>query len=170
MKRFLLTLTVILALVASACGDGTDADVGADAPNNRPADDSPVDDSPVDDEPLGTGPYPIADLTITYQLDQLSEAVTYRLACLGDTESVTGDGAPGAAAAMCIALNELPIRDRVVNGAPTDQACTEQHGGPQIASVTGTLEGEAVDTSFDRANGCGISDWALLGAFLPVPS
>jgi|GEM_PF-515942 len=54
---------------------------------------------------------------------------------------------------------------RLVEGAPADQMCTEIYGGPDIATVTGTLGGAEVKTTFHRNNGCGISDWEL---FLPL--
>lgn len=194
MKKLLLPLVLALALLASACGDddsttdsgndpvddGTVVDGGDDPSDGEPpTDDGPLDDDagepPVDDGgdidlPLGGGPYPIADLTVTYQLDEASDAVSYQLACLGDTATVTGDGAPGDAAAMCLALNEQALRDRVLLGPPADVACTEIYGGPQIATITGTLDGESVDAAFDRANGCGISDWDQFALFLPAPA
>jgi hypothetical protein len=48
--------------------------------------------------------------------------------------------------------------------APPDQtrACTELYGGPEEAHVTGTLRGEPVDVTIDRANGCGIADYEAL--------
>ena len=67
--------------------------------------------------------------------------------------------------AACRALDAL---DDPFAPVPADQACTEIYGGPQTASVTGTLRGEPVDAEFDRTNGCQIDRWdahaALLGA------
>ena len=42
---------------------------------------------------------------------------------------------------------------------PGDTACTEQYGGPETATVTGTLRGETIDANFSRVNGCEISRW-----------
>jgi hypothetical protein len=46
-------------------------------------------------------------------------------------------------------------------------ACTQLYGGPQTATIEGTLRGEPVDLSFSRVNGCEIARWdaarALLG-------
>ncbi|GJM37332.1 MAG: hypothetical protein DHS20C19_06990 [Acidimicrobiales bacterium] len=192
MKKTLIALMVLLAVLAAACGDDTETSVGSDDPTDdgtvvdgptnddsnaddsnadSNADDDPIDDQPADgpgdDVPLGAGPYPIADLTVTYQLGEDDDPVTYRVACLGDTATVTGDDAPASADQICLALNDEAVRDRVLHGQPTDVACTEQYGGPQVASLVGTLDGEDVDTTVDRANGCGIGDWTLLGDFLP---
>ena len=50
----------------------------------------------------------------------------------------------------------------------TQVACTQQFGGPETATVSGTLRGESVDARFSRENGCEISRWedvaGLLGA------
>jgi hypothetical protein len=47
-----------------------------------------------------------------------------------------------------------------------DAACTQQYGGPERAHVTGTLEGEPVDVTLNRADGCGIAAYeALFTAF-----
>jgi hypothetical protein len=39
---------------------------------------------------------------------------------------------------------------------PADVACTEIYGGPDTLHVTGTLEGESVDATLTRENGCEI--------------
>ena len=150
--------------------DPTDDDGSAD---DGTADDGMADDDPIDDPPLGAGPYPIADLTITYQLTPDGEPVVYQLACLGDTatrlDPASDDGGISADA-ECLALNDDAIRTRLIEGAPTDVMCTEEYGGPETATIVGQLDGEDVDTSFDRANGCGIGDWTLMQALLPAPA
>lgn len=185
MKKILIPLFVVLALVASGCGDDDDTEIG-----EQPADDGEVvegsdetgddmtgdddagddiaaDDSADAEPPLGAGPYPIADLVVTFQLDESDDPTTYQLACLGDTATVTGEGAPADAETLCLALDDEPIRDRLVIG-PADDLCTMEYGGPETATITGTLDDTAVDASFDRADGCGISDWALFSSFLPA--
>lgn len=42
---------------------------------------------------------------------------------------------------------------------PGNVACTQQYGGPETATVTGTFRGEPVDAKFARRNGCEISRW-----------
>lgn len=37
------------------------------------------------------------------------------------------------------------------------EVCTQEYGGPEVATVKGTLDGEDVDASFSRQNGCEIS-------------
>ena len=46
--------------------------------------------------------------------------------------------------------------------------CTEIYGGPDVATITGDIDGAPVDTTVDRANGCGIDDWdTVLAGLLP---
>ncbi|MGW0960162.1 SSI family serine proteinase inhibitor [Streptomyces gelaticus] len=50
---------------------------------------------------------------------------------------------------------------------PGDALCTQQFGGPAAARVTGTWQGQRIDTVFSRSNGCEISRWNNLGPVLP---
>ena len=45
-------------------------------------------------------------------------------------------------------------------------ACTQQYGGPEQAHMTGTLDGEPVDATFARSDGCAIADYEALFAAL----
>ena len=49
---------------------------------------------------------------------------------------------------------------------PDDVACTEIYGGPATAHVSGTLDGEPVDATFSRENGCEIARWDRLERLL----
>lgn len=42
------------------------------------------------------------------------------------------------------------------------RACTQQYGGPEEAHVTGTLDGEPVDVTLARTDGCGIAAYEAL--------
>ena len=52
---------------------------------------------------------------------------------------------------------------------PGNVACTELYGGPQTATVKGTLRGEPVDAKFTRVNGCEIARWQDAAAILGTP-
>lgn len=179
--RILVAIVVSITLLAAACGDddadttagGDTADDTGQLPLDDTADDDAAasDDEPVtepgDDAPLGGGPYPIAD--ISFDVD-MGDGTTheYRLACLGDTATFTGDTSLAADRA-CLALNELEVRSRLLGDDHLDRVCTEQYGGPQLATLTGTLDDQPVDATIDRANGCGIDDWdQLLAPLLPA--
>jgi len=44
--------------------------------------------------------------------------------------------------------------------------CTQLYGGPQTASIRGTLRGEPVDARFSRTDGCQIARWEQVGDLL----
>lgn len=49
---------------------------------------------------------------------------------------------------------------------PDDVACTELYGGPETATVSGTLDGRRVDARFARNNGCEIARWEKVAPLL----
>jgi hypothetical protein len=75
---------------------------------------------------------------------------------------------PDAASAICRRLGGLTRADLapVREGA----ACAQVYGGPAVATVNGTLDGERVHARFDLSDACEIDRWRrnrdLLG---PVP-
>lgn len=159
-----------LALFAGACGnDESTTTIGDDRPtNDEPPVAEPGSTDPGDtSRPLDGGPYPVADLTLTVDQGDGTAVITYRLTCLGDTATFTGDTSL-AAHDGCITLTEPDVRTRLLTDDHLDRVCTEQYGGPQTATISGTLDEQTVDASIDRANGCGINDWdALLLPLLP---
>ncbi|MGA9715305.1 MAG: SSI family serine proteinase inhibitor [Aeromicrobium sp.] len=84
-----------------------------------------------------------------------AEPRTMTLSC-----APVGGSHPNASAA-CAKLAEAgaPIFEPVA-GSTT---CTMIFGGPQTATISGIYEGEEVDASFSRANGCEIDRWDTLG-------
>lgn len=143
MVRYICWLVIVAAVVA-ACGDA----------------------SSNDDAPIG-GPYPVADLSIVVEHPD-RDTIEYRLTCLGDTATVTPEGVDVDEQAACLALANADVVSRLVEGPPTNQVCTEEYGGPDVATISGTIDDQPVDTTVDRTNGCGISDWDdLLADLLP---
>lgn len=117
------------------------------------------------EDPIGGGPYPVAELEVTVEHPD-HETVSYRITCLGDTATITGDIDLDEQAA-CTALALPEVQRRLVEG-PSHEICTEQYGGPDTATIRGTIDEAPVDTIVDRVNGCGISDWDdLLADILP---
>jgi hypothetical protein len=110
--------------------------------------------------PLGT------QLTIEVD-DGSGEPRTATLEC-GDTPAGTGHLAdPAAAAAACELLaSNAAARTRLVDGPPTDRMCTQQYGGPETARIAGTIDGDPVETTLNRVDGCGIADWELFAPLL----
>jgi hypothetical protein len=58
---------------------------------------------------------------------------------------------------ICQAVADLKAETFKPTGGMT--ACTQQYGGPETATVKGTLEGKPVDARFSRTDGCEISRW-----------
>lgn len=143
---------LFLALFAVACGSDV-SDPGST-------------DSTTPDDPLGAGPYPVATLDITVTHPEADD-VSYTISCLGDTATLIGN-APIDAEQACTALADADVRARLVDGPPADQVCTEIYGGPDVATIVGTLDDATVNATIDRTNGCGIDDWdRLLVDILP---
>lgn len=57
------------------------------------------------------------------------------------------------------ACRRLDTLDRPLAPVPAGAMCTEIFGGPQTATVSGTLHGDPVEASFSRENGCEIARW-----------
>ncbi|MCU1517255.1 MAG: serine protease inhibitor [Pseudarthrobacter sp.] len=174
-------LAVALAAgLMSACSAGTG---GGQATSSAPSSTSPGTPAPSassttapDTETSVPAPAPSAppelpagpgagnsELAIMVKPSDTEAAVNYTLVCQ--------DGAPSAesthpaAEPACAAVKANPsVLTPSTRG--TAQACTEQYGGPQTATVTGMVDGTPVDTSFARTNGCEISAWNAAQAIL----
>lgn len=98
--------------------------------------------------------------SVTVVATVAATTTTHQLSC----DPLGGDHPAGQAA--CDAL----LKAAATLAPPAgDRACTEVYGGAEMARITGTVRGAAVDRALDRANGCGIADWEALGVVLPKP-
>jgi len=135
--RVLLALAVLPILVA-ACGSG--------------------DDETVTPKAAESGGTVTTNLTIVSD-DGAGKTETWTLTC-----DPAGGTHPDPEAA-CAALSAKGTT--AMPAVAKDQMCTQQYGGPQKATVTGTWKGETVNASFSRTNGCEISRWTALKGLLP---
>ncbi|WP_427173467.1 serine protease inhibitor [Arthrobacter sp. 92] len=117
----------------------------------------PAPSPPESPAPTASGPGSgNAELSIMIKPSANEAAINYTLVCK--------DGVPAkesshpSAAAACTALKNNPA---LLHPAPRskDQACTQQYGGPQQATVTGMVDDSPVDATFARRDGCEISLW-----------
>lgn len=153
--RLPIVAATILAITLVACGGGTDEPISVEP-------DGGIGDGA--GPPLGAGAG--VDLEITIDHPEI-EAYSYRITCDGDTATVEGSDSIDAEAA-CAQLAQESVRERLVEGPPVDRVCTEVYGGPDTATIVGSIDGRPVDTVIDRTNGCGIAEWdGLLGDALP---
>ncbi|MGH2746255.1 MAG: hypothetical protein ACRDN8_27935 [Thermoleophilaceae bacterium] len=116
------------------------------------------------------------------------------LAACGDGDENGGDaGAPAAANLTVIVRPDGPggpvkerpvVCERLGEGKPVCRSltleklapvprstpCTSIYGGPALARVRGTIEGERVDERFSREDGCQIARWDRNRALLEPSS
>ncbi len=143
---FLLCTTMAMAGLAG-CGGQMNNQPGSGDPSAAPS-------SPVS---VGTG-----DTALTIVVDDgKGKVTTWKLTC----NPVGGDH-PDAEAA-CQALDENGAS--ALPAVPKDQACTQNIGGPQSATVTGIWQGQEIDSRFNLRNGCEIARWKALTGVLPAP-
>ena len=74
------------------------------------------------------------------------------------------DQEPGERGSPCAAAKKLRPAD--FEPTPDDVACTELFGGPETATISGTLERERVEGRFSRQDGCEIARWEKVSALL----
>jgi hypothetical protein len=75
------------------------------------------------------------------------------------TESIVCEaGADDSVCASLTAEDMAPV--------PPDTACTEIYGGPDEATLEGTIAGEPVSAAFTRANGCEIERFDRIAPLL----
>ncbi|WP_445155406.1 SSI family serine proteinase inhibitor [Arthrobacter sp. Hor0625] len=146
-----LVLMVAAGLAACAPGGGS----GPGSPTAAPSSASSAPASP------GTSPTAVpgqgdAELAVLFKSSADAKAVSYTLRC-SNGEPAAGSNHPTAAAA-CAAVKQNPA---ILSPGPrpTDRACTQQYGGPQTATVTGTVDGKTVKSEFSRTDGCEIELW-----------
>src|SRR5262249_26841823 len=101
---------------------------------------------------------PTADLEIS-----MSVKGSERMSKVWTLHCPAGGRLPNAADA-CRRLGEIHDPFAPV---PKGTACTQIYGGPELADVTGTYNGERIDTQFSRGNGCDIDRWKKVGFLFP---
>ena len=147
--RYLITVLFLLGLAACG-GNGSE----------------PMPVEP--DGGIGDGAGPPADagrlranLHIVIESADRGGSVSYAVTCEGDRTELQGpvDVDPARA---CAALSDPAVRQRLVEGAPKDRMCTKIYGGPETATVQGSIDGRPVDTVIRRSDGCGMDDWDRL--------
>ena len=148
---------LLLALVLSACGE----------PSGAPAGEEPADGDgamlPPDQQPSQTA----LDVTVD---DGSGATASFRVIC-DDAPRFEGDAGDRDPKAACDAV--AAAKDRLLALSDPDrepEMCTEQYGGPEKATIAGTVDGEQVNAEVARHNGCGISDWDALEPLLGAPT
>lgn len=97
-----------------------------------------------------------AELAIIFNPSPNEPAVSYTLVCQDGLPTAESKHPTPEAACRALQSNAALLSPATKS---TDQACTEQYGGPQQATVTGIVDDTPVDATFARTNGCEISAW-----------
>jgi len=102
-------------------------------------------------------PAPVSQLTVRVDPDGdgPQQAKQARISC---------DQEPAERGSPCATAHKLRPAD--FEPTPDDVACTELFGGPETATISGTLEREKVDGRFSRQDGCEIARWEKVSALL----
>jgi hypothetical protein len=163
-----LALLAALGVAAALAGCAGGDDGAATAPGDEPAPSSVPQESLTTPSPSLTTSEPASgeagdigpvDLTAVVD-DGAGGKTTYTLTCEptgGDVEQ------PEVACEQLSTTAALPLQP-----VDPDMMCTQVYGGPQTAVVTGTVNGQPVDSTFSRVNGCEISRWDAMTALLGV--
>ncbi|WP_199423268.1 SSI family serine proteinase inhibitor [Actinotalea solisilvae] len=149
------------ALLLGACattsgepGGAPSSPAGADPSPTAPPSSPTSSPTPSRATPAAVG----AELTITLDETGSGTSRTLTLTC----EPPGGDHPDAAAACAALAL----AGPTAFEAPPRDEMCTEQYGGPQVATVEGTVDGAPVSARFSRTNGCEIGRWDALAPLL----
>lgn len=155
-------------------GDDVTSDVGAGEDDRGPGEDVPLggDDPTLADDSIDVGDDEgtlTADLQITAGVDGNTDERGQALLECSPNEAVgvlwlEGD----AAEAACEALED-PTLLAALDPPEDHEGCAEAYGGPDVATVVGTVEGIQVDAVVHRADGCAIERWDVLASLLPEP-
>jgi hypothetical protein len=161
--RGVRVLALAAALLVAACGDqpapGSEATTstgGSVTSSPEPSTSPSATDGPVTVTP-GAG----AATELTIVVDNGSGGTTtWRLTC----DPAGGDHPTPDAACAALAKNG----ETALPPVPKDRMCTQQFGGPDKATVTGTWRGAPVNATFSKTNGCEIGRWRSLAGLLPA--
>jgi LysM repeat protein len=121
----------------------------------------------------GAAPATAADPTVRLTVEANTGSVTSVLvpsaATLDCDTDVRATGFLRNAAKPACALARAGTVRTIATAHRNPRICREGYGGPQRATITGTIGGRRVSVAIDRADGCGIDEWDQLRALLGDP-
>jgi hypothetical protein len=112
-----------------------------------------------------TGAAPAAVVALRFSVTEAPAATPQpaTLTCLGTWTNASGylRAAPDEGCQQARQLAGL-----LLNAPDPDRICTQIYGGPQTATVQGTINGRWIRRAFSRTNGCQVADWDQMGRLL----
>jgi hypothetical protein len=157
MRRFPAPVVLAAVVVAALTACAPNAGSGANPSNSAPVKATTT---------SGSAPAPgTGNAALTVSLKQSADAapVVYTLVCADGVPAPESDLPTATEACTALAKNPLLL---VRPTPPAGQLCTDQFGGPQQATVGGTVNGTPVETSYSLRDGCEISAWDAVKAIL----
>lgn len=103
-----------------------------------------------------------SNLTVVYHSTSGSQA-TFKVVCLPRSNSGTHPNKK----AICAAIAKQGIR--LFAPVPANMMCSQIYGGPQAATITGTVNGRRINSTFSRTDGCQVARWNRAKAFFTFP-
>ncbi|MCX6497629.1 MAG: SSI family serine proteinase inhibitor [Arthrobacter sp.] len=97
-----------------------------------------------------------AELAIMVKPSTSGQAANYTLVCQKGVPAAESQHPTAAAACTALKANAALLSPAP---APKDKVCTQQYGGPAEATVTGSVDGTAVEAKFSLRDGCEIAQW-----------
>ena len=86
----------------------------------------------------------------------------------GESATLTCDPVGGTHPHPVEACAALDTHADALAPVPPDAVCTQIYGGDETATVTGVVQGEEADATFNRTNGCEIARWDALAPLLDL--
>jgi LysM repeat protein len=121
----------------------------------------------------GAAPATAADPTVRLTVEANTGSVTSVLvpsaATLDCDDDVRGTGFLRNVAKPACALARKGTVTAIASAHRRARICREGYGGPQRATITGTIGQRRVSVTIDRADGCGIEEWERMRALLGDP-
>ncbi|MBT8162302.1 MULTISPECIES: SSI family serine proteinase inhibitor [Arthrobacter] len=159
--RIVLAVLAVAGLAACTPGPGSSPSPSGSA-STSPSPSGPGGTGSATAKPTPSVPQPTpgrgdAELSIIVKPSATAAALSYTLVCKGGVPAP--ESHHPTAAAACAALQKNPgLLTRTPR--PADQVCDQRYGGPQTATVTGTVDGVNIDSTYKLTDGCEIAAWA----------
>ncbi|MET1020605.1 MAG: SSI family serine proteinase inhibitor [Arthrobacter sp.] len=167
-----LVLMAVAGLAACTPGGGTSPSASAPPSAASPsATGTPSPDTetktpapPPSAAPMTSGPgQGNAELAIMVKPSETGTPANFTLVCVDGVPTAESQHPDAAAACLALKSNAALLSPAP---RPADQACTQQYGGPQQATVTGVVDGQPVEATFTLRDGCDIASWNAAKAVL----
>lgn len=125
--------------------------------------------APTSPGPTAAAPTAVAEVDLTINLTGAPGATPRQFRLVADGSApAAGTTLPDPAAALA-AVKQYGA-ELLLKFPDPNRICTDQYGGPEVAVVTGWLDGKAVNATFKRTNGCEIASWQALAPLFGAPA